>query len=356
MKNYPENISPVLPVEIVLHPSWWHKNTGIIFDEDFFYHPLKRVESERRMEQELYDRFGKFGLGRDHDRDLPVIGPVHNAAGYIISEMLGCRVDYNAGSPPRIHPLECDELQLNQESAFQSPVFKKLQNLINSLTWKYGNVTGDVNWSGVLNVAMDVRGNNILTDMMIQPEETARYFLDIAGVLEKFTGYIYSCTRSTSVSVNRAVRHLNKPVLLHSECSHTMIDAASYEQFLLPIDIAWSLRSQSYGIHYCGQDSHRFARLYSNIPLLDFLDVGWGGNIAEIRKYLPNTFLNIRLDPVTLNQYTPEEIRKTIIRLVDESGNINLTGICCINLDDRIQDQKINTIFETCSECRMSVK
>ncbi len=41
---------------------WWYKNTGITFDRDFFFHPLKRVESEQRMEKELYERWGKDGL------------------------------------------------------------------------------------------------------------------------------------------------------------------------------------------------------------------------------------------------------------------------------------------------------
>ena len=51
--------SSLLPVDIVFHPSWWNKHTGITFDEDFFYHPLRRVEDERRMEKELYERFKK---------------------------------------------------------------------------------------------------------------------------------------------------------------------------------------------------------------------------------------------------------------------------------------------------------
>ena len=192
------------------------------------------------MEQELYNRFGQYGLGSDHDKNLPVIGPVHNAAGYIISEMLGCKVVYKGDCPPQIYPQDCEKLQINKESAFKSPVFKKLQHLTDSLIIKYGNITGDVNWSGVLNIAMDVRGNSIFTDMLVQPAETAQYFRDIADVLDKFTGYVFSQTRSTSVSVNRTVRHLQKPVFLHSECSHTMIDESDYEQFLMPVDITWS--------------------------------------------------------------------------------------------------------------------
>jgi len=43
----------ILPVDIVLSPPWWYKNAGMTFDRDFFFHPLKRIESERKMEQIL---------------------------------------------------------------------------------------------------------------------------------------------------------------------------------------------------------------------------------------------------------------------------------------------------------------
>jgi len=53
----------ILPVDIVLAPEWWYKNEKVTFDRDFFYHPLKRVEEEQRMEKILYEPWGKFGMG-----------------------------------------------------------------------------------------------------------------------------------------------------------------------------------------------------------------------------------------------------------------------------------------------------
>jgi hypothetical protein len=74
----------MLPVAVVLHPSWWFTHAGITFDQDFPSHPAKRVESERKMEEVLHARFGRFGLGEECGRDLPVAGAVHNAAGFMI--------------------------------------------------------------------------------------------------------------------------------------------------------------------------------------------------------------------------------------------------------------------------------
>jgi hypothetical protein len=88
------------------------------------------------------------------------------------------------------------------------------------------------------------------------------------------------------------------------------------------------------------------------LPHLDFLDVGWGGDVKVLRKYLPNTFLNIRLSPVHILNQTPDQIRSDIRRLVADSGNPWLTGVCCINMDEKVSDAQINAIFESVEELR----
>jgi hypothetical protein len=347
--------SDPLPVDIVFHPSWWFRNSGIVFDEDFFYHPLKRVEAEQKMEKLLYEKFGEFGLGGNRNSRLPEIGAVHNAAGYLLSEMLGCRVEYLGDSAPQVIPAGMENMKVDPDAAFRSPSFKKLEKLIDELKKKYGYVKGDINWGGILNIALDLSGQKVLTDLFLNPDETKIQFRNIAGVIEKFAGGIASDTGTTSISVNRNVRNIRKPVFLHSECSHTMISEDQYEEFLLPSDMEWSMKYRPFGIHYCGKDPHRFASQFAKISNLDFLDVGWGGDLKILRKYLPNTFLNIRLDPVTLNNYSEAELRDTIATLVHDSGNPWLTGICCINMDDKTEDEKVKTIFRAAESLRKSI-
>lgn len=343
--------SKTLPVDIVLLPEWWYKNEGITFDSDFFYHPLKRVEVELQKENVLYDRWGKYGLGQHRNEARPEIGAVHLAAGYLLSEMMGCEVVYSENHPPQVLAAHKELENVSLENAFNSVAFKKVLTLADALKKKYGYVTGDINWGGILNIAMDLRGENIFMDMMLTPDETKAYFQSIAAVIEKFTAYLQSETGSTSISVNRGVRHLQKPVLLHSECSHTMISAEDYEEFLLPFDVAWS-QNRPYGIHYCGPDPHRMAASFAKIPHLDYLDLGWGGDVKVLREHLPDTFLNIRLSPVELAKQTKEEIRETIIKLIHDSENPYLTGVCCINIDDSVSDDKIDAIFETVADLK----
>lgn len=336
-----------LPVDIVFHPSWWNTHAGITFDEDFFYHPKKRVESEKHMEQVLYNRFGEYGLGENRNEDLPVIGATHIAAGYLVSEMLGCAVRYNEDAPPDVLPAGRESLDIDPDAAFQSDAFKRFSQLCEDLKKKYGYLTGDVNWGGVLNIALDLCGQNLLLDMLENPDTVHTGFANIAEVIKRFVSGIQAETQTSSISVNRVVRFFECPVWLHSECSNTMISAEDYENFILPIDAAWSREKRPFGIHHCGKDPHRFAASYAKLPYLDFLDVGWGGDVKALRQHLPSTFLNIRLDPVQLVKWSTDEIREIITRLVADSDNPELTGVCCINMDANVKDEQVAAIFET---------
>ena len=342
----------LLPVEIVFHPSWWHRHAGLTFDEDFFYHPGRRVEAERRMEQILYDRFGDLGLGEDKDRDLPVIGAIHNAAGFLLSEMLGCRVDYLENAPPQVVCANRPDLELDIEAPFKSRAAHRLHDLIDALKTKYGYVAGDVNWAGVLNLALDLRGQAIFLDMGDHPDAVRAYFRRIADVIERFTAGIARETDTTSISVNRLVRHIAEPVFLHSECALTMISTAHYDDFIRPIDEDWSRRHRPFGVHYCGADPHRYVDALAGLSHLDFLDVGWGGDLSALRASLPRTFLNIRLSPVEIVDWSPDRIREIVTDLVRAAGDPRRTGVCCINMDDRVSDDRIRAVFETVFDLR----
>jgi hypothetical protein len=342
----------MLPVDIVLHPAWWHRYAGLTFDRDFFYHPKRRVEAERRMEEVLFDRFGSFGLGADRKKDLPLVGAVHNAAGYLVSEMLGCEVVYQEDAPPQVLPAHRENLVLDAEAALKGTAFQRFYGLCESLKARFGYLLGDVNFGGILNCALDLRGQDLFLDFNDRPEEVRAFFSALARVIDGFTRSMVKETGSTSISVNRTVRHLSPSLFLHSECCLTMISIEHYQAFLFSFDESWSRNRRPFGIHYCGEDPDRFAEVFAQLPHLDFLDVGWGGDFNKLRAHLPETFLNIRLSPMEMAEKSEEEIRRIVTRLVKESGNPYLTGVCCINMDDRVEDKKIAALFETVETLR----
>ena len=294
----------------------------------------------------VYDRWGRFGLGGDRDKLLPVVGAVHLAAGFLLSEMLGCSVEYVADGPPLVKAANRDTLELAPDAAFRSAAYRRWDLLCDALKEKHGGLVGDVNWGGVLNLALDLRGQSLFLDMLDRPDDVSRFFGNIAAAIERFTQVMLERTGSNvDLRQSRRALHVRTRVpalaLLAGDDLNGRLravsDAAGH---------ALERERRPFGIHYCGGDPHRYAEAFSRLPHLDFLDVGWGGDIARLRQALPDTFLNIRYSPVELVKQTPDEIRQTVRRLVRESANPWLTGVCCINMDEQAKDEQIAALLE----------
>ena len=75
------------------------------------------------MEVQLYERMGALGLGDDRGQDLPVVGAVHLAAGYLLSEMFGCEIRVPRRRRAGGAPAHRDRLSEDSAAAFASPAF-----------------------------------------------------------------------------------------------------------------------------------------------------------------------------------------------------------------------------------------
>ena len=282
---YPRNdhlTNAMLPVDVVLGPAWWHHHEGIAFDEDFFFHPAA----------------AGGGRAANGTGALPGAGADSNLArnatptgrywGPYTSRPATCSppcsaAAFNTARTPR---RKCS-LPTSPISTFPPKPRLPVPNTgalksAQALATRFGYVQGDVNWGGLLNIALDLRGQTFLTDLFDEPEQAERFLSAIAAVVERFTERVAAASGSTSVSVNRNVRHIRQPVYLHSECSHVMISVGLYQRFLMGFDVVWSQTYRPFGIHYCGADPHRYAEAFARLPHLDFLDVGAGGDVCEL--------------------------------------------------------------------------
>ena len=174
----------MLPVDIVLTPAWWRKHEGITFEEDFFYHPARRVEDEQKMEKAIYDRWGEFNIAEANPKAEPFIGAVHLGAGYLLSEMAGCEIKYLEGDSPQVITANRQDLNLTADEAMRSKPFKRFEKLMDDLKTKHGYLKGDVNWSGILNLALDVRGQEFFMDMALEPETVRPFLHEIFKIID----------------------------------------------------------------------------------------------------------------------------------------------------------------------------
>ena len=344
-----------LPVEIVFHPSWWNRHYGLTFDEAFFFDPIKRVESERLMRAALHRRFGDVGLGEADAAPRPVIGPVHLAAGFLPSAVLGCSIRFYAGASPKVIPANLTDEQvmsLEVPDLETHPAFGKLIALMDILAAQYGKLEGDVNWEGVQNVALNLRGPQLFLDYYENPA-LARRLLDVsAQTIAAMAAYVRRRTGSSSVSVNRIVGAVDSRISLHSNCTVAMISARTYRQYLLDYDRRMGQDLWPYGIHHCGADMHKVRNEYAQVKGAEFFDVGWGSDVAACRAALPDAIFSLRLSPVRVSTLTPAEVSADVEGLLCAAGPLERAALCCINLDDQTPDDNVRAILAAAERYR----
>lgn len=339
----------VFPVGYIFNPKWWNKNYGVCFDRDFFFDPKRRVNDEQIMRRALYDRFGDIGLGEKDSPKKPVIGAVHLAAGYFISNLLGCDVRFYEDSPPDVIPANMqtkDVMKLTVPDFDTNPLILELKGMMDKLYDEFGYLQGDINWSGILNIALDLRGQELFIDFFEDPDTAFHLFDVISKTLVKFVKMIRERTGSSSISVNPFVRDFDPGINLHSNCSLTMISAQDYETHLLRFEQYLADHLQPYGIHYCGKDMEKAAESFAKIKEAGYFDVGWGSDIAYCRKYLPDKFFNLRLNPARMLTASPDEVIDDVNRLVLANGGVENAGVCCINMDHGTPDENIRAVYK----------
>jgi uroporphyrinogen-III decarboxylase len=338
-----------LPIGIVFHPNWWYKNYNIHFGKDFFYDPIVRVDSDLRMRRALSERFPDLELGVNEIKPRPVVGGTLLAAGYIISNILGCEIHYFEDAPPEVIPVNLTDdqvMSLNTPNIIETPVIQDLIKMFDTLQNKFGYLEGDINWEGIQNVALNLRGQQLFIDYLMNPELAKKLLDTVYNTIVQFLEFMKTKTNTTSISVNRIVQKVDPEIHLHSNCTVTMISADNYREFLFPYDKKLSEKFQPFGIHYCGTDMHKVATDFAKLDKVDFFDVGWESDIKFCRKVLPDKFLSLRLSPERMQSKSVEEIEEDIQNLLKEAGPLNKTGLCCVNMDFGTPDENIRKLFE----------
>lgn len=344
-----------LPVEVVFHPSWWNKHYGLTFDKAFFFDPAKRVESERVMRAALHARFGDLGLGEANAAPRPVVGPVHLAAGFLPSAVMGCQVRYYEDASPQVIPANLTDEQvmaLEAPDLNTSAEFGKLISLMDALQARYGFLEGDVNWEGVQNVALNLRGQQLFVDYYENPALARRLLDVVAQTVSAMAAYVRRRTGSSSVAVNRIVGAVDSRISLHSNCTVAMISARTYRHYLLDYDCKLAQELWPYGIHHCGADMHKVRNEYAQVKGAEFFDVGWGSDVAACRAALPDAIFSLRLSPIRVATLAPDEVAKDVEGLLRAAGPLERAALCCINLDDQTPDENVCAIFQVAERFR----
>jgi uroporphyrinogen-III decarboxylase len=334
-----------IPVNVIFSPSWWYHRYGISFEKAFYFDKERRIHDDVLMRRALWER---FGLGQPDPEPRPIIGSRHVAGGFVLPALFGVPIQFAPDMAPSPVP---QQLSREQALALRPPDLRgtwpmnELLAQMNLLTHEYGHVVGDLNTGGLLNTALELRGQQFFLDLMEDPELSDHLLDVIATTQAQVAEEIRSRTGTCGVAVNRSIVDVDPSIYLHSNCAVQMVSPELFERRLLPYEKRLAGRLRPYGIHHCGTNLHRFAEAYAQTGAV-FFDVGWGSDVAACSRLLPDAFLNLRLNPVRLLQCSAEEIRQDVFSLLRPAGRRENVGVCCINMDRDTPDRNVHAMVQ----------
>lgn len=342
----------MMKYDITFHPSWWHKNAGVDFTQEFFDDPEYRMECDLKMKKALYEHFGEYGLGEKDPKKRPLLGSDFLAAGYLYSEILGCEIRYEKDTSPQVMSRNLDEDEITEIKApdlAANPVWQRTQKQIDYLLEKYGRVETYINLMGIQNIAMDLMGQEVMAAYYTAPDEVDALLAEITKMSIDIGKRFKALSNDVSGGVTAIVRQVMPENYLTSNCSVEMVSNDLYEKFLLKYDQQLADAFGNFGIHHCGKSMEHVVQGYSQVRGLTFAEVGAFSDIKAVREALPHVFLNARYSPVRLMKASREEVFAEVADLVKNGNNPeNQISVSCVGMDDKITDQQVKNFLDAC--------
>ena len=341
--------------DITFHPKWWNQNAGIDFSQPFFDNPIERINADIIMRRTLFEKFGEYGLGEENPAPRPLLGTNLLAAGYLHSEILGCKIIYAPDNSPVVVPRNYDLDEIADSPVYtgleNSAVWQRTEEQIAFLQQEYGTVESHINLMGVQNIAMDILGQDLMLAYYDDPDNLHILLQSITSCLRDVGKRLKEVSGNISAGVTAIINKSHPETYLTSNCSCEMIPQALYEEFLLQYDIQLSKEFKSYGVHHCGATMEHVAGGYHKIPNIDFLEAGAGSNITAIRHIFPDTFINLRVSPVALANSSSSELEKLIHDLVNAgTATSKNVSVSCVGIDNSVSDEKILKFLDICDK------
>jgi hypothetical protein len=216
--------------------------------------------------------------------------------------------------------------------------------MMDALEEQFGCLEGDIPVHGIINAALEIRGQEFLIDLLENPVLVDHLGWLIARTSAAMASNLRRRTGSSSITINRIIAHIDPSIHIVPNCSLQMISPKTYEDRLLKFDQYLLQKLAPGGFHHCGNNAHLHAPVYAKANPV-YLDVGWGSSVAEVRRALPGAWLSLRLSPVRLLTCCVQNVYEDVWRLLDSAGGAIRTAIVCVNIDYGTPDENVRAIF-----------
>jgi len=327
-----------LRVSLGFTPRWYRLRLGIDFSRTWHVDPEYRAASLLAIKRHLHDCFPTVPYFRpvfdgDVERSCWTLSGVNGIM--TIPRLYGIEPRYAADGWPDAR----DGMHIPREDIVVDrpidldlhPVLVDLYRQMQIIRDRSGPVHGYLNYQGILNVALKVRGNDLFLDLVDDPDWTRRFLRHIAETTAAVSARIQAMQRSSGFAVD---------LLSMSNCVMNMISPGQYEEFVLPLDRDLGTRYPRFGIHTCNWKADPYLASLRKIPRMGYLDTGIDSDLARMRALFPDTRRAVLYGPVALETKGLDALGADFRRIAALAGpcDLVLADVESTTGDDRVRD------------------
>ena len=335
-----------IPLGVGFYPDWFYKHYGISFDRNYYFDPETRVEARMEIEKRLYERFGEVGLGSPDPEPKPLI----TFGMAMLPAIFGCEIVFEADALPWAIPLNLPEdeiMRLEVPDIFNSHPMKDMIKQIEYLEGKYGRVVGDINTTGVQNLALKIRGDQLYYDFFENPE-LCHHLLKVCteSIIQLFK-FNHKTTGTGALDVTPMC---DPKLSILPNCTAEQISLETYENFILEYDNQVADACLPVGIHHCGSVNEVLDG-YAKVRHLEFVEIGFGSDVKRTREVFgPEVAVNSRISPVLMKNGTVEEVSVEVRHLIEQGSPLKNFSIDTVGLTYGTPDDNVKAARKAAEE------
>ncbi len=335
-----------IPLGVGFYPDWWNKHYGISYDRNYYFDPETRIAARLEMDQRLHERFGDVGLGDPDPKPKPFItfGMV------MLPAIFGCEIVFKKDALPWALPLNLSEdriMKLEVPDISKGYPLTEIIKQIDYLQGKYGRVVGDINTTGVQNLALKLRGEQLYFDYFENPDLCHHLLRVCTRAIIQLFQWVYKITGTGALDVTPMC---DPRLFVLPNCTVEQVSLATYEKFNLPYDNQVAKACHPLGIHHCGS-VNQVLEGYARVRHLKFLEIGFGSDVRRTREVLgPKVAVNARINPVLMKNGTPEEVSQEVRRLIDQGDPLKNFSIDTVGLTFGTPDENVKAARQAAAD------
>ena len=336
---------PDLRVSLGFCPRWFHRRLGIDFSMRWHTDPIYRYGALLKMKTHLAEVFPTVPCFRPNLSNgiEPACATVSGVYGIKLIPMLyGLDVQYIADDWPDNLPgdmLSREKLAaLKPFDVAKLPLMEALMGQMDVIEREYGAIHGYLNYQGILNVALKLRGGELFLDMIDDPGFVRHLFAHIADTIGQTARLVQRRQRASGFEID---------LLSMSNCVMNMISPAAYRELVLPHDRALSEEFQRFGIHTCNWDVTPYLEALREIPKMGYLDMGMMSDMSRAREMFPDARRAVLYPPVWLERKSPAELRADLTRIWRELAPCD---VVMADITDTTEAEKVNAFLQIAGE------